>query len=177
MIQDEECRAEWVDTGLRVGYDLPMPINENVRAWRKARGYSPSALAGKADVAIPTLEAIEAGDLDPPVSLVEQLACGLNILPSWLYSHPDALNLVLGDLDEDEEDGQSESPDPVTQHIIASSKQHRDLYALLTALLKSGEPKLLRAMEVNLRSLLKQAKVATVPWQSRIPGHFEPPSD
>ncbi|WP_447969293.1 hypothetical protein [Nitrospira sp. M1] len=51
------------------------------------------------------------------------------------------------------------------------------MYSLLTALLQNGEPKLLRAAEVNLKSLLKQAKTATVPWQNRIPGHFETPSD
>lgn len=33
------------------------------------------------------------------------------------------------------------------------------------------------AAEVNLRSLLKQSRQATVPRQSRPPGHFEPPSD
>jgi hypothetical protein len=30
---------------------------------------------------------------------------------------------------------------------------------------------------VNLRSLVKQAKQATIPWQNRPSGHFEPPSD
>ncbi|MFO0729744.1 MAG: hypothetical protein U0361_01885 [Nitrospiraceae bacterium] len=51
------------------------------------------------------------------------------------------------------------------------------MFVLVTALLQSGDPKLLRAAEVSLRSLVKQAKQATVPWQSRPPGHFEPPSD
>ena len=48
---------------------------------------------------------------------------------------------------------------------------------LLTSLLRHGEPKLLRAAEVNLRSLLKQARTSTVPWQNRPSGHFEPPND
>ena len=69
------------------------------------------------------------------------------------------------------------SSDPVTGHILRGNRQSQELYVLLTALLQSGEPKLLRAAEVNLRSLVKQAKTTTVPWQSRPPGHFEPPSD
>ena len=53
----------------------------------------------------------------------------------------------------------------------------RSLYVLLTAIMQSGEPKLLRAAEVNLQSLVKQAKQATIPWQNRPSGHFEPPND
>jgi hypothetical protein len=53
----------------------------------------------------------------------------------------------------------------------------RSLYVLLTALMQAGDPKLLRAAEVSLRSLVKQARQATVPWQQHPPGHFEPPSD
>ncbi|TLY16734.1 MAG: XRE family transcriptional regulator, partial [Nitrospirae bacterium] len=35
----------------------------------------------------------------------------------------------------------------------------------------------LRAAEVSLQSLVKQSKQTTVPWQTRPPGHFEPPAD
>ena len=61
--------------------------------------------------------------------------------------------------------------------ILQENQTGQDLYALLTALLRHGDAKLIRAAEVNLRSLLKQARTADVPWQSRPPGHFEPPSD
>ena len=57
------------------------------------------------------------------------------------------------------------------------SHTDREMYVLLTSLLRHGEPKLLRAAEVNLRSLLKQARTSTVPWQNRPSGHFEPPND
>ena len=53
----------------------------------------------------------------------------------------------------------------------------RSLYVLLTALMQAGDPKLLRAAEMSLRSLVKQSRQATVPWQQRPSGHFEPPND
>ena len=67
--------------------------------------------------------------------------------------------------------------DPVLERILVAAGHDRSLYVLLTALMQSSDPKLLRAAEVSLRSLVKQSKQATVPWQSRPPGHFEPPSD
>ena len=155
-----------------------MPIHEHIQAWRRARGNSVTALAKKAGVSPTDLEAIEAGKLDPPVSVLEALAAGLSIPPGWLYSTPIAVKRVLEDPDEENDDWwKVDSPDPLLERMIWASQDQRELYALLTALLQSGEPKLLRAAEVNLRSLVKQAKTATVPWQNRIPGHFEPPSD
>jgi len=67
--------------------------------------------------------------------------------------------------------------DPVMERILLGAHQERELYVLLTVLLQSGEPKLVKAAEASLRSLVKQSRQASVPWQSRPPGHFEPPSD
>lgn len=155
-----------------------MPLDRSLQAWRKVRRYSIVKLAAESGVEDSMIEAIEAGETDPSVSTVEALARGLALPPSWLYSSPEAIDLLWGD--PDEEDSlclNLDSPDPVTERILHGSQAERDLYVLLTALLRHGEPKLLRAAEVNLRSLLKQAKTATVPWQSRPSGHFEPPSD
>ena len=153
-----------------------MPLT--LQAWRKARQYSVVKLAAESGVEGAVIEAIEAGETDPSVSTVEALAEALALPPSWLYSSPQALDLLLGDPDEDGSlVPDLDSPDPVTERILRGSRSERDLYVLLTALLRQGEPKLLRAAEVNLRSLLKQAKTATVPWQTRPSGHFEPPSD
>ena len=155
-----------------------MPINEHIQAWRRARGNSVTALAKKSGVSLTDIEAIEAGEIDPPVSVLEALAAGLSIPPGWLYSTPTAVKRVLEDPDEENDDWlKVDSPDPLLERMIWANQDQRELFALLTALLQSGEPKLLRAAEVNLRSLVKQAKTATVPWQKRIPGHFEPPSD
>ena len=155
---------------------MRMPLT--LQAWRKARQYSVVKLAAESGVEGAVIEAIEAGETDPSVSTVEALAKALALPPSWLYSSPQAIDLLLGDPDEEDSLAPDlDSPDPVIERILQASRIERDLYVLLTALLRHGEPKLLRAAEVNLRSLLKQAKTTTVPWQSRPSGHFEPPSD
>ncbi len=155
-----------------------MPLDQSFQAWRKARQYSIVKLAAESGVESSMIEAIEAGETDPSVSTVEALAKALALPPSWLYSSPQAIDLLLGDPDEEGSlDPKLDSPDPVTERILRGSRTERELYVLLTALLRHGEPKLLRAAEVNLRSLLKQAKTPTVPWQNRPSGHFEPPSD
>jgi len=156
-----------------------MPIGLHIQAWRQQRRYSLATLAEKVSMTQEDLEGIEGGVLDPTVSLLEALAEGLTIPPAWLHYDPSSIKLLLADPDgkEDEDWLQTDSPDPVTKHILAGTQQDRTLYILLTSLLQHGEPKLLRAAEVNLRSLLKQAQKATVPWQSRPSGHFEPPSD
>jgi len=41
----------------------------------------------------------------------------------------------------------------------------------------SRRPETVAAAEMSLRSLVKQSRQATVPWQQRPSGHFEPPSD
>jgi transcriptional regulator with XRE-family HTH domain len=144
------------------------------------------ALAKQAGVAASALTAIESGELDPPVSMLAGLASALRVPPSWLYGHPKHLELLVTDTDqtnpsEDPSNSlQGLSLDPVAERILAASSSNqsrRELYVLLTALLENGEPKLLRAAEMSLRSLLKQAKQTTVPWETRPPGHFEPPSD
>jgi len=155
-----------------------MPLDQCLQAWRKARQYSTSKLAKDSGVEISMIEAIEAGTHDPSVSMVESLAKGLAIPPAWLYSNPKAIELVFGDPDgEDSIYPDLDSPDPVTERILRGSHTDREMYVLLTSLLLHGEPKLLRAAEVNLRSLVKQARISTVPWQTRPSGHFEPPND
>ncbi len=155
-----------------------MPLDQSLQAWRKARQYSTLKLAAESGVERSAIEAIETGELDPSVSVVEALAKGLAIPPAWLYSTPKAIELLWGDPDGEESLYPAlDSPDPVTERILRGTQTDRDLYVLLTSLLRHGEPKLLRAAEVNLRSLLKQARIATVPWQTRPSGHFEPPSD
>ena len=155
-----------------------MPMSLHLQAWRQQRKYSLATLAKKVNLTQEILEEIETGNLDPPLSMLETLAGGLAIPPAWLHYDPSSIKLLLADPEEEDEDWlQTDSPDPVTKHILAGSQHDRTLYILLTSLLQQGEPKLLRAAEVNLRSLLKQAQKATVPWQSRPSGHFEPPSD
>lgn len=163
-------------TGIR--YHSFMPIGSNIQAWRISRGHSITALATKAGLAADSLEAIETGQVDIPLSMMEAVATALGVPSSWLHGDPKQLALLAADPDGEESDlPPHESIDPVIEHILLAAHHDRELYVLLTRLLQAGDPKLIRAAEVSLRSLVKQAKQATVPWQSRPPGHFEPPSD
>ena len=155
-----------------------MLIGENLQAWRISRGHSLSALAEKAGLPPSSLEAIESGELDPTASNLGALATALGVPVSWLHGDPKELTLLMEDLEvPDHDSSRGHAIDPVVERILLASRRERTLFALLTAVLQSGEPQLLRAAEANLRSLAKQARQATVPWQSRPPGHFEPPSD
>ncbi|THI88898.1 MAG: helix-turn-helix transcriptional regulator [Nitrospira sp. CG24A] len=153
-----------------------MALGEQVQAWRISRGRSVDDLATELSLLPRVLEEIEAGETDLHLSRLEALAAALKIPPAWLFSHPNSFRTLFDDPEEDT-DSIPAGPDPVTERILAGSQMNRSLYVLLTAIIQSGEPKLLRAAEVNLRSLVKQAKQSTIPWQNRPSGHFEPPSD
>jgi transcriptional regulator with XRE-family HTH domain len=155
-----------------------MPIGTQIQAWRLSRKQSLPTLAEKAGLSAPSLEAIESGEADPPASTLDRLAEGLGIPTSWLHGDPKHLTLLTTDADGDVlTPSLSGSVDPVVERMLLGRHDARELYVLLTALLQGGEPKLIRAAEASLRSLVKQSRQATVPWQSRPPGHFEPPSD
>jgi transcriptional regulator with XRE-family HTH domain len=155
-----------------------MSIGPNIQAWRVSRGHSLMALAAKAGLPVDSLEAIETGQTDPSLSVMEAVAGALGVPPSWLHGDPKHLELLTADPDGEEAESPSpDSLDPVIERILVAAQHERELYVLLTRLLQAGDPKLIRAAEVSLRSLVKQAKQATVPWGSRPPGHFEPPSD
>lgn len=136
----------------------------------------------EAKVSASILEAIETSDYDCQLSTIESLAQALGIPPAWLFLDPAHFELLLKADDDEESEGgvrpwNSTAVDPVLERIVKASRDDRSLYALLTALLQNGDPKLLRAAEMSLRSLVKQSKQATVPWLSRPSGHFEPPTD
>jgi len=160
-----------------IGYDLGVSIGPNIQAWRLFQRHSVSALAQKAGLSEATLDSIESGDLDLTVSVMQGLAGALGIPVSWLSVDPRHVQLLI----EPDEDGtnatQANSADPVIECVLRAVHADLEMYALLTAILQSGEPKLIRAAGASLRSLAKQAKQPTVPWQSRPSGHFEPPSD
>ncbi|TAL10368.1 MAG: XRE family transcriptional regulator [Nitrospirae bacterium] len=153
-----------------------MSIASNIQAWRLSKGQSVTALAGKAGLAVEALEAIESGELDPAASTLETLAAAIGVPVSWLYGDPENLERLL-EADERADSAQAGTVDPVMERVLLGSREEHELYVLLTSILMSGEPKLRLAVEASLRSLAKQAKQPTVPWQSRPPGHFEPPND
>lgn len=155
-----------------------MPIGTNIGGWRRSRGLSLAALASETGLDSSHLEAIESGETDPAASTLDAIASALRIPTSWLYGNPRQLEVLLTDSDGDPVAAPVEGAvDPVLQQVLEATRQRRDLYVLLTAVLQSGDPKLLLAAEASLKSLAKQARQASVPWQSRPSGHFEPPSD
>ena len=159
-------------------YDRTVRIGANIQAWRLSRKQSLDAIAAKAGVSPVDLASLEADELDPSASVLLAVASALGIPPSWLYGPPRHLQFLTTDADGDELVSPSEKDiDPVFEQILQGAGQERELYVLLTAILQAEDPKLVRAAEASLRSLAKQARRATVPWQSRPPGHFEPPSD
>ena len=153
-----------------------MSIASNIQAWRLSKKQSVAAVAERAGLKADLLEAIEAGELDPPASTLETLAAALGVPVPWLYGDPKHMALLV-DADGDGETAPTTDIDPVTERVLLGSREEYELYVLLTAILLSGDPKLRLAVEASLRSLAKQAKQPTVPWQSRPPGHFEPPND
>lgn len=169
----------------QLGYDAAMSGSLYLQAWRMAKRQTLESLAEKSGMELSFLAAVETGEGDCTVSALQAIAGSLGIPPSWLYGHPDDLNRLLQSEDvEDDESGKArtiaDSIDPVLERILRSAGRDRTLYALLTALLQSGDERLTRAAEVSLRSLVKQANQATqalVPWLTRPSGHFEPPND
>lgn len=147
-------------------------IGERIGAWRVARKLNQRELAHRAGIDVSRVAAIESGEDDPGASTIESLASALGIPPGWLYDDPKHLLSLLAD----DGDASTES-DPVTARMLAAAGAERTLFTLLTQLVCAGEPRLVRAAEVSLRSLVKQIPRTTVPWESRPPGHFEPPSD
>lgn len=154
-----------------------MSLGSTIQAWRLSRGRSVESLAKNTGLPASSLEAIESGEADPAASTLELVAKALGIPVSWLYGDPKHLEWLMSADGDDSAQAPAGSLDPIIERILISARHDRGLYALLTAVLQGGDPKLIRAAEMSLRSLAKQSKQATVPWQSRPPGHFEPPSD
>lgn len=153
-----------------------MPIGALIQAWRLSRNQSIEALSKTAGITISQLEEIETDQADPSSATIESLATALRIPPSWLFDTPKSFDCLFNESGDDEPPP-PERTDPVTERILTGSRLDRSLYVMLTALMQAGDPKLLRAAEMSLRSLVKQSRQSSVPWQQRPPGHFEPPSD
>jgi transcriptional regulator with XRE-family HTH domain len=152
-----------------------MAIGSQIQAWRLSRGLSLEYLAAETGISLQALDEIEAESLDPSIVTLERLATAMKVPVAWLFADPNAFELLFHEPDENEDT--PNGPDPITERILTSSRMDRSLYVMLTALIQSGEPKLLRAAELSLKSLVKQSKQSTVPWQNRPSGHFEPPND
>lgn len=154
-----------------------MSIGLFIQGWRLSRNQSIESLSDAAGIPATLLEQIEGDQTDPTIGTIEALASALRIPPSWLFDTPQSFKYLFTDSAEEKEEPDTTQIDPVTDRILTGSHADRSLYVLLTTLMQSGDPKLLRAAEMSLRSLVKQSRQATIPWQQRPSGHFEPPSD
>ncbi|MGQ0667661.1 MAG: helix-turn-helix domain-containing protein [Nitrospiraceae bacterium] len=157
-------------------YYRPMHIGQNIQAWRLSKQQSVESLSDLAGIPAALLEQIESEQADPSAATIQALATALHVPPAWLFDSPHSFDCLFKRSDDSEEPASSPI-DPVTDRILAGSHMDRSLYVLLTALMQAGDPKLLRAAEMSLRSLVKQTRQTSVPWQQRPSGHFEPPSD
>ncbi len=153
-----------------------MSFGVHIQAWRLAKRQSLESLSDKVGISTNLLEEIESGNVDPSTATIQALAKALRIPPAWLFETPGTFASLFSDAKEQEPLTGSKI-DPVTDQILAGSQADRSLYVLLTTLVQSGEPKLVRAAEMSLRSLVKQTRHPAVPWEQRPSGHFEPPSD
>jgi transcriptional regulator with XRE-family HTH domain len=147
-------------------------LGERIVAWRLARRAAPDDVASRSGVDPTRLDAIEQGDTDATGAEIEAVASALGVPPGWMFDDPKRLLALI------ETDGEDPTEaDPVTARMLAAAGTERALFTLLTQLVWSGEPRLVRAAEVSLRSLVKQIPRTMVPWESRPSGHFEPPAD
>ena len=155
-----------------------MSIHQHLGQWCQAKGLSFAELSRQTGVVMTKLQDFQKGECDPPFSIVISMAQSLDVPVSWLHSDPRTISRLWNDPDEDNPElPDVSSSDPIFQRIIQASREYQGIFVLLTSILHHGDPKLIRAAQVNLQSLLKQARPTTVPWGSRPPGHFEPPSD
>lgn len=155
-----------------------MSIHQHLNQWCQTKGLSLADLSKQTGVALTTLQDFQKGEWDPPLSVIKVIAQSLDVPVSWLHSDPRTIQRLWNDPDEDNPELPDTSlSEPLFQRIIQASRDHQDIFVLLTSILHHGDPKLIRAARVSLQSLLKQARPTTVPWGSRPPGHFEPPSD
>ncbi len=150
----------------------------HLHQWVQIKGLTLKDLSDQTGIPQTLLREIQSGDSDPPLSTLEKISTELQIPLSWLHLSPQAIQRLWNDQDDDDPTlPATDSPDPLFERIFQASREHQEVFTLLTNLIHYGDPKLIRAAQVNLQSLFKQARNTTVPWGSRPPGHFEPPSD
>ena len=173
-----ECDGETIDLLKSVGYDPPMSKELCLHQWCRYRQLTFAQLSSQANIELNILESLHEGSMDPPLSLLDTISQHLQVPTSWLHHDPLVIQRLWNDADEEDPKlPKDHSMDPIFERMIQVRREHPDLFILLTNLVHHGDKKLIRAAQVNLQSLSKQIRATTLPWGSRPPGHFEPPSD
>ncbi len=149
-----------------------------LRQWCQYHHLTLSQLSDQTGIELDILRSVQEGSMDPSLSLLDRITEQLHIPTSWLLHDPHVIQRLWNDLDEEQPElPDDHSIDPLFACMIQAYRQHPELFVLLTNLVHDDDPKLIRASQVNLQSLVKQIRKTTLPWGSRPPGHFEPPSD
>ncbi len=149
-----------------------------LRQWCHYRGLTFTQISDELALTLHTLQSLSSGEMDPPLSLLTTMAEKLRIPTAWLFYDPHVVEKLWNDLDDEQPTlPLDHASDPIFECMLQARRQHPDVFTLLTTLIHHDDPKLIRAAHVNLQSLSKQIRRSTVPWGSRPPGHFEPPSD
>ena len=149
-----------------------------LQQWCQYRQLTLAQLSDQTGIELQSLESIHNGSIDPSLSLLDLIAKELHIPTSWIHHDPYVIQRVWNDTDEEEPElPKDHSIDPIFERMIQVRRDHPELFVLLTNLVHHGDPKLIRAAQINLQSLSKEIRATTLPWGSRPPGHFEPPSD
>ncbi|MCZ6671993.1 MAG: helix-turn-helix transcriptional regulator [Verrucomicrobia bacterium] len=161
-----------------VGYDPLMAHTLYLHQWCQYLHLTLSQLSDQTGIELETVRSVQEGSRDPSLSLLNAIAEQLHIPTSWLLHDPQVMQRLWNDPDEEEPElPDDHSIDPMFARMIQAYRQYPELFLLLTNLVHYDDPKLIRASHVNLQSLVKQIRKTTLPWGSRPPGHFEPPSD
>jgi transcriptional regulator with XRE-family HTH domain len=155
-----------------------MSLGRHIHQWCQVRGITLSELAEKTATESHILQSLQSDPSDISVSVLDTIAGHLHIPTAWLHYDPHVIQQLWNDPDEDNPElPPASASDPLFHRIFQTSREYQDIFVTLTSLLHHGDHKLIRAAHVSLQSLLKQARPTTVPWGSRPPGHFEPPSE
>ena len=147
--------------------------------WCRFRDITLTQLAEKSGIQVEVLRSAQNGSgEDLSLSSLNSIAEQLEIPTPWLHYDPIVIQRLWNSPEEDDPAlPPNDIADPLFEQIIDKAREHQDLFLLLTSLVHHGDPKLIRAAQVNLQSLFKQARNVSIPWGSRPPGHFEPPND
>lgn len=74
--------------------ELKLSLGESLALARKARGQTQAELAEESDLSRATIAQIEAGDADPKLSTISDLASALDVSPAWLVMTEEDLEVI-----------------------------------------------------------------------------------
>jgi len=74
--------------------ELQLNLGESLALARKARGQTQAELANESGLSRATIAKIEAGDADPKLTTISEIAKALNVSPAWLLMSEEDLEII-----------------------------------------------------------------------------------